>query len=142
MAQRPAAAAYYRAQLRRIETDPMLAGAVAWDPHGPDMPAWYARVGVALSVSDFESFHFTLPDGAAHGCVPRSLAWAGSDLLYPCDWLAPTTSGLAEQVRSVTKRAANWEEAAVASRRMIVDTFDEKVVIPRLAAVILGGPRH
>lgn len=141
MAQRPAAAAYYRAQLRRIETDPMLAGAVAWDPHGPDMPAWYARVGVALSVSDFESFHFTLPDGAAHGCVPRSLAWAGSDLLYPCDWLAPTTSGLAEQVRSVTKRAANWEEAAVASRRMIVDTFDEKVVLPRLAAVILGGSR-
>lgn len=141
MAQRPAAAAYYRAQLRRIETDPLLAGAVTWDPHGPDMPAWYARVGVALSVSDFESFHFTLPDGAAHGCVPRSLAWAGSDLLYPCDWLAPTTSGLAEQVRSVTKRAANWEEAAVASRRMIVDTFDEKVVLPRLAAVILGGSR-
>ena len=139
MAQRPAAAAYYRAQLRRIETDPMLAGAVAWDPHGPDMPAWYARVGVALSVSDFESFHFTLPDGAAHGCLPAALAWAGADLLYPAAWLSPDVATMAEALRQATADARAWRSAVAQARRDVAHTYAEDNVVPRLVRRILGS---
>ena len=139
MAQRPTAAAYYRAQLRRIETDPMLAGAVAWDPHGPDMPAWYARVGVALSVSDFESFHFTLPDGAAHGCLPAALAWAGADLLYPAAWLSPDVATMAEALRQATADARAWRSAVAQARRDVAHIYAEDNVVPRLVRRILGS---
>ena len=139
MTQRPAAAAYYRAQLRRIETDPMLAGAVAWDPHGPDMPAWYARVGVALSVSDFESFHFTLPDGAAHGCLPAALAWAGADLLYPAAWLSPDVATMAEALRRATADARAWRSAVAQARRDVAHIYAEDNVVPRLVRRILGS---
>ena len=139
MAQRPTAAAYYRAQLRRIETDPMLAGAVAWDPHGPDMPAWYARVGVALSVSDFESFHFTLPDGAAHGCLPAALAWAGADLLYPAAWLSPDVATMADALRRATADARAWRSAVTQARQDVAHTYAEEDVVPALVRRILGG---
>jgi len=139
MAQRPTAAAYYRAQLRRIDTDPMLAGAVAWDPHGPDMPAWYARVGVALSVSDFESFHFTLPDGAAHGCLPAALAWAGADLLYPAAWLSPDVATMAEALRQATADARAWRSAVAQARRDVAHIYAEDNVVPRLVRRILGS---
>ena len=138
MADRPAAAAYYAAQLGRIRADPALAGAVTWDPHGPDMAAWYARVGVALSVSDFESFHFTLPDGAAHGCLPASLAWAGADLLYPTGWLSPDVASLAEAILAATADPATWRAAAAEARAVVVSTYAEEDVIPRLARRVLG----
>lgn len=138
MADRPAAAAYYGEQLRRLREDPLLAEAVRWDPHGPDMGAWYAGVGVALSVSDFESFHFTLPDGAVHGCLPRSLAWAGADLLYPRDWLHPDVDALARSIRSATADARVWRAAAAEARDVVAATYAEDHVIPRLARRILG----
>ena len=138
VADRPAAAAYYGEQLRRLREDPLLAEAVRWDPHGPDMGAWYAGVGVALSVSDFESFHFTLPDGAVHGCLPRSLAWAGADLLYPRDWLHPDVDALARSIRSATADARVWRAAAAEARDVVAATYAEDHVIPRLARRILG----
>lgn len=138
MADRPAAAAYYGEQLRRLREDPLLADAVRWDPHGPDMGAWYAGVGVALSVSDFESFHFTLPDGAVHGCLPRSLAWAGADLLYPRDWLHPDVDALARSIRSATADARAWRAAAAEARATVVAAYAEELVVPRLADLVLG----
>ncbi|WP_369022503.1 hypothetical protein [Micrococcus luteus] len=137
MAQRPAAAAYYRAQLHRIETDPLLAGAVAWDPHGPDMPAWYARVGVALSVSDFESFHFTLPDGAAHGCLPAALAWAGADLLYPAAWLSPDVAAMADGLRRATADARAWRSAVARARVHVGHHYDTTPVTRRLTDAVI-----
>ena len=137
MAQRPTAAAYYRAQLRRIETDPLLAGAVTWDPHGPDMPAWYARVGVALSVSDFESFHFTLPDGAAHGCLPAALAWAGADLLYPAAWLSPDVATMAEALRRATADARAWRSAVAQARVHVGHHYDTAPVTRRLTDAVI-----
>lgn len=139
MASRPAARDYYAAQERRIAEDPLLAGAVAWDPHGPDMGPWFARVGVALSTSDFESFHFTLPDGAVHGCVPRSLAWAGADLLYPGDWLAADTRSLIASIRDATATPSVWSSSAAAAEAFVCSTYAGEVVVPALAREVLGA---
>lgn len=138
MASHPDAAAYYARQRSRIETDPALVGAVTWNLHGPDMGAWFSRVGVALSVSDFESFHFTLPDGAAHGCVPRSLAWAGADRLYPAAWLAADVRGLAASVRAVTADEDIWRSHAEAARALVASRFATERVTPALADLVLG----
>lgn len=139
MSGRPDAAGYFATQERRMAEDPLLAGAVAWDPFGPDMDAWYARVGVALSVSDFESFHFTLPDGAVHGCLPRALAWAGADLLYPTGWLAPSTADLVRSVREATADSATWDAEVAASQTYVRSRFSADVVVSELAGVVLGG---
>lgn len=87
MANRQEEMAWYETQYRRLEEDPLLKGAVIFDAHGNDMPEWYAEVDYVLSTSDFESFHFTVADGAAAGCVPVVLPWEGADEIYPKEWV-------------------------------------------------------
>ena len=138
MTARPTEAAYFAEQARRMAEDPLLKSAVTWDPHGPDMGPWYARVGVALSVSDFESFHFTLPDGAVHGCLPRSLAWAGADLLYPPDWLAASTDELARGLHDEVADLARWTRLTAEAAAYVAERFAERRVVPALADAVLG----
>ena len=90
MANRTEELAWYETQYRRLEEDPLLVGAVIFDAHGNDMPEWYAGVDYVLSTSDFESFHFTVADGAAAGCVPVVLPWEGADEIYPSDYICRT----------------------------------------------------
>jgi hypothetical protein len=59
------------------------------------MPEWYAGIDYVLSTSDFESFHFTVADGTASGCMPIILPWEGADEIYPKEWVvndAPSAS--------------------------------------------------
>lgn len=101
MTQRPEEMAWYDAQFARAEAlNERVPGAVVFDGFGADMAQWYRKIGVALSVSDNESFHLTLADGAASGALPVSLAWGGADLIYPRGWLVPTVAALVERIRS------------------------------------------
>lgn len=92
--------AWYRDCYRRIEQLNESAGreAVVFDPHGDDMAEWFQGIGYALSVSDLESFHLTLPDGAASGAVPVSLAWPGADRIYPREWLVADLEQMARRI--------------------------------------------
>lgn len=102
MANRPKEMAYYEEQYERISSDPALVGAVTFDPHGNDMDEWYAKIGIVLSTSEFESFHMTLADGAASGAVPVSLAWPGSDQIYPTSWLHADVASMASRIEIIT----------------------------------------
>lgn len=136
MANRPEEMAFYDEQYRRIETDPLLAGAVTFDAQGDDMPAWYRKIGVVLSLSDFESFHLTLPDGAASGAVPASLAWPGADQIYPTSWLHADARELAGYIGSLDD--ASWAQAAAAAQEYVGSRFEARDVLSALAGVILG----
>ncbi|WP_309081887.1 hypothetical protein [Zhihengliuella sp.] len=129
---------YFQEQYRRIEQSRLLRGAVHWDGYSADLDPWYARMGVALSTSDFESFHFTLPDGAVRGAAPRSLAWPGSDLLYPPQWLAADATGLAESIlplRDPQVHAAAVAEADAYCRAR----YATEVVVEEFVGALLGG---
>lgn len=139
MAKRTEEMAYYQKQYDRIENDPDLAGAVTFDPHGNDMPQWYSQVGVVLSVSEFESFHLTLADGAASGALPASLAWPGSDRIYPVDWLSPGVADLADRIFSKTQDTGAWSEHAARARDYVRHEFDSTSVLGRIVRVILDG---
>lgn len=102
MANRPEEMAWYETQYRRLEEDPLLKGAVIFDPHGNDMPEWYAGIDFALSTSDFESFHFTIADGAASGCTPIILPWEGADEIYPKEWVYPDVKAAADAIHAGT----------------------------------------
>jgi glycosyltransferase involved in cell wall biosynthesis/spore maturation protein CgeB len=100
MASRPEEMAWYETQYRRLEEDPLLKGAVIFDAHGNDMPEWYAGVDYVLSTSDFESFHFTVADGAAAGCVPVVLPWEGANEIYPGEWVHADARSAAQSIKA------------------------------------------
>jgi glycosyltransferase involved in cell wall biosynthesis len=100
MANRLEELAWYEAQYRRLDDDPLLRGAVFFDGHGNDMPEWYSGIDYVLSTSDFESFHFTIADGAAAGCVPVVLPWEGADEIYPREWVVPDVSKAVKRVKN------------------------------------------
>ena len=139
MAKRPDEVAFYEEQYRRIAEDPLLRGAVQFDGHGDDMPKWYAEMGAVLSVSDFESFHLTLPDGAASGAVPLSLSWPGSELIYPASWLFETVGDLAGDYLRLVGNDGLLDERRRQAREFVEARFDAGKVLPRLVEAILGG---
>ncbi|WP_158053397.1 glycosyltransferase family 4 protein [Gulosibacter chungangensis] len=138
MAERGEESKYFATQLERIETDPRLRGAVEFSPFGPDMAEWYAGVGVVLSTSEFESFHFTAPDGAVNGALPMLLNWAGADLLYPASWLHPNVEHMAAAILKATADAHVWRQRAVAAREFIAENYAEDRVVRSLTNTILG----
>ena len=130
MAQRPEELARYEAQYARIdEINAVHPGAVVFDPQGDDMPEWYRKIGVAISTSNFESFHLTLPDGAVSGALPVSLAWPGSDFLYPREWLNAST---AEMAASILARHGE----ARTERGYVAERFAKDVTLPGLLEII------
>lgn len=109
MKNRPDEMAFYANQYERISTlNKRYPDSVVFDGYGADMADWYRNVGVVISTSEFESFHLTVADGAASGAVPVSIAWPGSDLIYPIDWLSGTTE---EMVKSILEQHVNGQEA-------------------------------
>ena len=103
MLDRPTEMAYYDLQYERIDAlNARRANTVVFDGHGDDMDEWYRNIGIALSVSDFESFHLTIPDGAASGALPVTVDWPGADLIYPREWIGGTIEDLAQRVLTTT----------------------------------------
>lgn len=139
MANRPEEMAYYEEQYAKIESDPLLAGAVTFDEQGDDMADWYRKIGVVLSVSDFESFHLTLPDGAASGALPVSLAWAGADQIYPTTWLHSDVADMADRILKVNSDATTWEAATLAAQEFVAGHMDSADVLTEICAVITGS---
>lgn len=66
----------------RIKSDPLLAGAVRFDPAGPDMEEWYRDIGTILSSSDSEGCHTSVMEGIASGCYPVVHDWPGARSLF------------------------------------------------------------
>ena len=124
MANRHDEKAWYDTQYRRLEEDPLLKDAVIFDPHGNDMPEWYAGVDYVLSTSDFESFHFTIADGAAAGCVPIVLPWEGADEIYPREWVFP---GVMESVKGI-KTTSHQPDV----RQFALQMFDIKAIFSNM----------
>ncbi|MFZ5548503.1 MAG: glycosyltransferase [Pseudomonadota bacterium] len=108
MKSRPDEMRYYEEQYARIRADGLLAEGVVFEPHGDDMADFFRRVGYAISVSDFESFHLTLADGAAAKAMPLSLAWEGADRIYPARWLFLDVPSMARGIQAAA--AQPWSE--------------------------------
>ncbi|WAP52910.1 glycosyltransferase [Arthrobacter sp. ATA002] len=138
MKDRPEEMAFYEEQDRRISADPLLNDAVFFDGHGEDMDKWYEKIGTVLSVSDFESFHLTIADGAASGAVPATLAWDGADQIYPSGWIHASVPEMVEAIISRTLTDELWRQAGAAASRQAETSFDQRHVLPELVSQILG----
>jgi glycosyltransferase involved in cell wall biosynthesis len=132
MANRPDEMRWYKHQFHRLEQDPLLRGAVIFDPHGNDMPEWYAGVDYVLSTSDFESFHFTIADGASAGCIPVVMPWEGAKELYPHDWVVGDVLSAVRRIRH-TKRITHKNTSYTQMH------FDLPIVANKLVNTILSS---
>lgn len=56
---------------------------ILWNDFSEDVSNWFEDIGIILSTSDFESFHLSIAEGMASGCLPIILDWNGSEYIYP-----------------------------------------------------------
>ena len=129
MKNRPQEMDYYNNQYARIEQlNRKYPSCVVFDGFGSDMAEWYAKVGVVLSTSDFESFHLTIADGAASGALPVCFNWPGADRIYPSEWLVPNTECAVHRVLSQKRDSGQYKAAT--------EAFESRAVIKRLLSEI------
>lgn len=133
--------AWYQDCYRRIDQLHQDTGrqSVVFDPHGDDIPQWFQGVGYALSVSDLESFHLTLPDGAASGAAPVSLAWPGADLIYPREWLVGGLAEMTERISALQADDQQREALVCRAGEFVIRTMDEPLVHGALDRTLRQG---
>jgi glycosyltransferase involved in cell wall biosynthesis len=100
MAGRTDEMAWYESVYRRLKEDPGLKGSVFFDEQGDDMPQWYAGIDYVLSVSDHESFHLAVAEGAVAGCIPIVSPWEGAEEIYPKEWVFSEVEDAVNAIRS------------------------------------------
>lgn len=88
--------AYYQQQYQRI-SDNGWDKNVIFEGHGP-IEEWLQNIGWILSVSDNESFHLSVAEGMASGCVPLIMNWYGSDTIYNNRYIDKDEVSIAEKV--------------------------------------------
>jgi glycosyltransferase involved in cell wall biosynthesis len=82
MRQRDEERRMFQEAYRRIETAPLLRGAVSFEDHGPNIPAFLRKVGMIVSTSDYEGHQVAVAEGMASGCVPVILDRPGARQQY------------------------------------------------------------
>lgn len=134
MAKKSSQSRYFEDQISRIDVlNRGVPGLVSVDEFGTDMADWYQNVGTVISVSDFESFHLVLAEGAASSALPVSLAWPGADLIYPRRWIVGSVPEMADLIAETAPAKVAPEYA-----EFVAQNFDRPVVIPRVLKTIFG----
>ena len=130
--------AYYQALYDRVRSS-SDAGAIVFDPPGPDVPAWLSKIGVVLSTSEFEGSHQAVAEGMASGALPAIRRWPGADELYPAEY---GFDGADEAVELVARLTEEFEGRSPACRRYARERFDVGLIAAqylRLFDEIQGG---
>ncbi|GAA3849210.1 glycosyltransferase family 4 protein [Streptomyces coacervatus] len=140
---KPEERAHYDAVLRRMQTLPLLEGAVVFDEFGPDVPGWLRRIGHVLSTSDDESFHLSPAEGMASGAVPALLPWPGADEIYDRRWIHDSSEAMAESIASLVEDEAGgagpWREAGAVAREQAREGFALERVAEAWTALLVGS---
>jgi len=109
--------------------------AVVFDPHGPDMPAWYSAVGFILSTSDFEGSHQAVAEGMAAGCIPVIRNWEGADRVYPGRFQFSSTDEALEIVNEF-HTAENYSRIVGECREYAKSKFDSSLILGQLECLL------
>ena len=89
-----------------------LEGAIRFDGHVADMPAWYADKGVLLSTSMYESFGLNIGEAMATGAFPVVHDFPGADRLWPEECLFAAIDDAVALIRSARPHLyRDWVDA-------------------------------
>lgn len=121
---------YFEKQYERLEIDHHLRGAVRFVDYTPSLAKWYKDVGYILSPSDFESFHYSIAEGVASGCVPIIWPWEGVTEFYLSEWVGGTPEELVEMTIDPNRKDVNVLESnkSFISKRYSMDIIFSKLL--------------
>lgn len=135
MSNRPDELTWYQRQFDRIDSiNEQFPGAIELEGHGDDMANWYSKVGIVLSASDFESFHYTIADGVASGSVPAVLYWPGAEDVYPRDWISRDIESLVDRILRATRQ--HDSDTVRMNTQFVQDHFSLATVKSRLLQLL------
>ena len=98
---------WFEDQLQKIEQNNSLKKVVTFQPHSRPISNWYQEVGYVLSLSDWESFHYSIAEGVASGTIPLIKKWEGSDKIYNKDWIFNSSEEIVEEIIKLSKTSDN-----------------------------------
>lgn len=105
-----------------------LRGAVHFDPHGPDVPQWFQKIGWILSLSDVESFHLAGIEGMASGAVPVVAERPGADQIFPSDQVFADLDKAADHIIEKVSEPDTLQDMSV-SMKNEVQMYDKERVM-------------
>jgi glycosyltransferase involved in cell wall biosynthesis len=121
--------------------DLISAGSIIFDPHSPDMAAWYQQIGHILSVSDFEGSHQAVAEGMASGCVPTIRNWEGADRMYPPKFVGQCITSLSEMVIARSE-ISEFNAASDYCKEYAITRFDNKPTCQKLLGILIQELRQ
>lgn len=105
-------------------------------PHGAPL-SFFNSIDITLSLSDFESFHYSIPDGMLMGCLPMIRNWRGAEKFYPSEYIFETDDQFEELYCSFFE--AIDPIILYRNRSYIIERFGPSKIIPRLFS-LMGIP--
>ena len=115
---RPAERKYFRSVLQRIQTSPILQGAVVFDRFGPDVANWLRKVGTVLCTSDLEAFHVGLLEGMMSGAAGIIFPWKGASWIFGDQFVVSGVQSASQRVLEMGQPDV-WDERRRAARRSV-----------------------
>ena len=109
---------YFRGVLRRIQTSPILQGAVVFDPFGPNVANWLRKIGTVLSTSDVESFQVGLLEGMMSAAAGIILPWEGANCIFGDEFVVSGVQRASQRVLEMGQSDV-WEERRRTARRSV-----------------------
>lgn len=85
---------YYNEVFERIRR--MKNENIIFDGYSDNIANWYKKIGYILSLSDQESFHMAVIEGAASGAIPAILQRDGAYQLFPKEFIFKDTDSIIE----------------------------------------------
>jgi glycosyltransferase involved in cell wall biosynthesis len=128
----------YAEAFRKLRSD-RLAGAVVFDPFGPDVARWFRKIGFILSTSDLESFHLAVSEGMASGAVPVIRPWPGAERIYAGRWLRSDPDAMASFVLEVAQSDDRWQQAATEAKEEATRKYALTSVLEDWMELVLGA---
>lgn len=102
-------------------------GAITWEQTDTNIGSFFSKVGYVLSTSDDESFHLSVAEGMASGCIAVVRSWPGADTVYNESWLFSSANDAAAEIIRISRDKNVFDELSSDARRD-VEPFDVKTV--------------
>ena len=102
---------------------------VIFEPFGPDIDAWFRKIGFILSPSDDESFHLSIAEGMASGAIPIIRLREEVPGLYPSEYTFSDVREAVELIECLRRDGGNAEPRCARLKTYVRENYDLAVVM-------------
>ena len=116
---------WFEKVFEEVSSDSELSTSIQFEGHSSPISNWYPRASYVLSLSEWESFHYSIAEGAVSGSFPLILDWEGSRGTYKSEWIFSSIDGIIKEILRIEK-LEEGEKMAIRrkNREFIEGIFD------------------